>query len=532
MGYGWGREPVFTSDSRYAIVSNDYYVNIVDVVTQSSTPVHLGANGFAVFSPAVSPDGQYAVQNTAMGIKLINIQQGTKTDISTVGSSHMGYGWGREPCFVSTSSTNNPPITPSVPSGPSSGNTGVSYQYSTSTTDPDGDNIKYGWDWNGDSNVDEWTNYYSSGTQVTTSHSWSSAGSYWVKVIAEDIHGAQSIWSSEKLVVISGGGNNPPNTPSTPSGPSSGDVGVSLQYISSTIDPDGDNVKYHLDTNNDGIIDHTSGFYSSGDTYSIQVTFNSQGTYYLRFKAEDIHGAQSSWSDSLTVTIGTGGNNPPNTPNKPTGSTTGDIGIQYTYSTSSTDPDNDNIKYGWDIDSDNIIDYWTGFYTSGQTCSVGITFSAAGTYHLRVKAKDSENSESAFSTALTIVISGGGNQPPNKPTITGPTQGKSGTRYAYEARTTDPNGDQLYYLFDWGDGTDSGWIGPYTSGISVSADNIWSNGNYQIKVKAKDTNNAESEWSDPLSISMPKHKTINKPFLIFLKNHPHMFPLIRQIFDL
>ena len=56
--------------------------------------------------------------------------------------------------------TNNPPNIPSTPSGPSSGTIAVSYSFSTSTTDPDADTVKYGWDWNGDSTVDEWTTFF------------------------------------------------------------------------------------------------------------------------------------------------------------------------------------------------------------------------------------------------------------------------------------------------------------------------------------------------------------------------------------
>ena len=53
-----------------------------------------------------------------------------------------------------------------------------------------------------------------------------------------------------------------------------------------------------------------------------------------------------------------------------------------------------------------------------------------------------------------------------------------------------------------------------------------------IQVKAKDVYGAESEWSDPLPVSMPKNKAINTPFLNFLENHPNLFPLLRQLLDL
>lgn len=102
------------------------------------------------------------------------------------------------------------------------------------------------------------------------------------------------------------------------------------------------------------------------------------------------------------------------------------------------------------------------------------------------------------------------NQAPNKPiTPSGPNSGKAGNSYTYSTSTTDPDGDQIYYQWDWGHEI-SPWDGPYNSGDPVSKSHIFpSQGSYIIKVKAKDTSNEESVWSDPLSVSMPKNKPIN-----------------------
>ncbi len=49
----------------------------------------------------------------------------------------------------------------------------------------------------------------------------------------------------------------------------------------------------------------------------------------------------------------------------------------------------------------------------------------------------------------------------------------------------DSNGEPIFYKFDWDDGTDSGWIGPYNSGQTINASHIWnSKGNYAVKVNA------------------------------------------------
>lgn len=123
------------------------------------------------------------------------------------------------------------------------------------------------------------------------------------------------------------------------------------------------------------------------------------------------------------------------------------------------------------------------------------------------------------------------NQRPNKPSRpSGPSSGKINEEYTFTSSTTDLDGDQLYYLFDWGDSTNSGWLGPLSSGEECSASHTWSErGNYEIKVKAKDIHGAESEWSDPLSVFMPKNKAVNTPFLNFLKNHPYSLPILRQL---
>lgn len=88
---------------------------------------------------------------------------------------------------------NNPPETPSAPSGPGVGHVGVSYAFSTSTTDPDGDSLRYVFDW-GDGTSSS-TGYLESGCVASLSHSWSRPGTYMIRVMAADVKGASSGWS-------------------------------------------------------------------------------------------------------------------------------------------------------------------------------------------------------------------------------------------------------------------------------------------------------------------------------------------------
>lgn len=102
------------------------------------------------------------------------------------------------------------------------------------------------------------------------------------------------------------------------------------------------------------------------------------------------------------------------------------------------------------------------------------------------------------------------NQAPKKPVVNGPSSGQTCKDYIYVCSSTDSNRDHIYYLFDWGDGTDSGWLGPHRSGEEVTASHRWtSRGSYEIRVKAKDVNDAESDWSDSLPVSMPlRHQVL------------------------
>jgi hypothetical protein len=124
-----------------------------------------------------------------------------------------------------------------------------------------------------------------------------------------------------------------------------------------------------------------------------------------------------------------------------------------------------------------------------------------------------------------------GNQPPIAPTITGPAKGivKVATRYNFT--TTDPDGDEVSYFIDWGDGTNSSWIGPYTSGNLISKSHTWTKkGDYTIKAKAKDSYGNESGWGT-LKITMPRSFSI--PFDSFLERlferFPHLFPILRHL---
>ncbi|MBN1861564.1 MAG: DUF3047 domain-containing protein [Candidatus Thermoplasmatota archaeon] len=127
-----------------------------------------------------------------------------------------------------------------------------------------------------------------------------------------------------------------------------------------------------------------------------------------------------------------------------------------------------------------------------------------------------------------------------KPTTpVGPTSGKAGIKYNYTTNTTDPYGDDVYYKWDWGDGSYSDWLGPYASGAQITTSHVWGKGSYSIRVKAIDDPNGDGElsdgieslWSDSLPITMPlTSASVPYPFFRYIfERFPHAFPMLRQL---
>lgn len=406
------------------------------------------------------------------------------TDIKGAASN-----WSRA-SSINISRPTSPPETPTVPSGPVSGYTQSNYSYTTSSLDPDEDDVRFTFQW-GDTERCE-TIYVPSGTKASASHSWALPGDYSVQAMATDSQGISSGWTEPLIVRIES--NNPPDRPSKPAGPASGYTGVGYSYNATASDGDGDTVKYTFDWR-DGS-QSESGFVSSGSECTASHTWSMAGSYLLRVRATDSKGATSGWSDELEVNMIT--NHPPNTPLAPSGPAKGHILSTYIYSASTSDPEGDDVMYT--IDWGDKTEDMTDFVISGTGVNFTHAWQKAGTYYVKVKATDGR-AESSWSRTLTVRISGAPNAAPKKPsTPAGVSRGTEGRTYTYTSYSRDPNGDDMKYTFDWGDGiiSETGYIG---SGKSVRLSHAWSSaGNFRIRVMATDTDGAVSSWSATRSV--------------------------------
>ncbi len=125
-------------------------------------------------------------------------------------------------------------------------------------------------------------------------------------------------------------------------------------------------------------------------------------------------------------------------------------------------------------------------------------------------------------------ITYGWDESPYEPMISGRINGQVGTVYQYTFLATDPEGHEIFYFVNWGDGSNTGWIGPYSSSEEVTVSHSWSEkGSYTLMAKAKDSYGVESDWGS-LVISMPKPMGV---FGGLLQRVMERFPIAFTIFN-
>jgi hypothetical protein len=273
--------------------------------------------------------------------------------------------------YYPKSRPNGPPNTPTRPSGPAAGATGASFVYSTWAVDPDGDQVKYAFDW-GDG-TQATLDLGHSGTIASATHVWNTAGVYLVKAMATDEHEAQSGWSATLAVTITQA-NRAPNKPSQPSGPTTGSAGIPYTYAFSATDGDGDSVKYTVDWG-DGTRT-TSALYPPPGPVTVAHTWTAAGIYLVKVMATDEHGLASSWSDALAVTIQA-------RPNikwerveyRPTSRHIGDaLNLRGTYANASASASVPAFKIAWEVTRD------TALIKSGNLSAGGLSPGGSGQF--------------------------------------------------------------------------------------------------------------------------------------------------------
>jgi hypothetical protein len=183
------------------------------------------------------------------------------------------------------------------------------------------------------------------------------------------------------------------------------------------------------------------------------------------------------------------------------GSSSGLVGSSYTYSAVATDPDGDRILYFFDWGDGETTT--TGLLDSGSGATASHAWQAPGSYEVKVQAVDEHGAEGAWSAPFVVTIEGGGNTPPDPPTVlSGSDTGPVGEALTFTSSARDPDGDRVSLVVDWGDETQD-VTGYYPSGTTFSLTHTWQTpGTYSIRAQTVDERGAVSSWSGIKKVQM------------------------------
>ena len=239
--------------------------------------------------------------------------------------------------------------------------------------DPDGEVVRYQWDFDGDGDHD----WESSETGVAT-HTYNAGGDLSAKLTATDDDGN----TTTEAVAVSVTNYRPT---ADAGGPYSGKIHTEIQFSGHASDKDGTIVLYEWDFDGDRTYD-----WNSTSTGAASWTFDSSGEFTAWLRVKDDVGNTTTSLATVTVTDLTPTIDAP-------GPVLASVGVLVTVSATATD-DGEIVLYEWDFDGDGTYDW------SSQTSSTAThTYDAVGKHSATVRVTDDDGHVSV--TSVTVIVS-------------------------------------------------------------------------------------------------------------------------------
>ncbi len=218
------------------------------------------------------------------------------------------------------------------------------------------------------------------------------------------------------------------------------------------------------------------------------------GIFDARLKVLDDDGHESNWSEPITITVL---NDAP-------------IPLFWYSSDHVNQGENVTLDGSKSFDPDGWVTSW--FFDFGDSTSTGwisypnvtYVYQDIGEYMVSLKVRDNDGRESTLTTSHRFYVH---NTPPvaivtvYDPVVAPTLNAIFNASYSY-----DPDGVVGSYFFDFGDGTDSGWITSHTTGHTYLDEGV-----YDITVKVRDDDGAESVWSTAVQIQVERR--LPRPYL-------------------
>ena len=361
-----------------------------------------------------------------------------------------------------TRSLNRAPLTPTL-NGPSSGVVRQAIVFSAVATDPDGDSLKYTFDWGDGTSTT--TPLLSSGTEGVSDHTYSTAGNYAVKAKATDGPGLASEWSAPITLSV---------------------TEAAVEIVTTTTA----NTRTYLG-------------YSSSYAQQAQ-SFKAVGDRISRVTVALAKYGSPTGDITVSIRSSMSGSN--------LASTT--LSRQAVTSTNYLSPTWVDVTFPGGVAVTPGNTYYLVLRASGYSYSAyyhvplnsGNPYASGSWY-----SSSSGTVQTSYDLLLKIAFGTAGNTSPNVPTGWAPYYtGKPNQAVNLSLNVTDPDGDRVALSMDWGDGTksQSAWA---ASGTSIPLSHTWPNeGTYLVRGQALDEKGAASAWSATVEvrISLASEETL------------------------
>lgn len=379
-------------------------------------------------------------------------------------------------------SEKNLPPTAQIDADVTSGLVPLAVTFKAEAEDLDGFIDTYNWDF-GDG---------STSTKEKEFHTYYDPGNYNVTLTITDNKGAEG----KDEITIKVNTLIEPNEPPTADAsiePTTAKVNEELNFNGSGEDSDGWISKYEWDFDGNGIFD-----WQSDNTGLTRFSYNTSGTYIAEFRVTDNDNDMA--TASVFVEIQPGENTPPIAViSQPTDGAEFETEEEIQFDGSeSYDPDEDELTYVWDFGDGEVA------YVAKPTHS----YSEVGNYTVELTVSDSQETGNEVITVRIFTIV---NHAPVAE-IVAPVQDEVfeiNTPIFFDGtNSTDPDGDFIYYYWDFGDG--SVGTGSTTTHIYTVV------GTYNVILRVEDGELSDSDnvrilITDQGSLNQPPEAVINEP---------------------
>jgi PKD repeat protein len=367
-----------------------------------------------------------------------------------------------------------PPVANIISATPEEGKAPLAVYFEGEGIDNDGTIESYHWDFNdGDTSTDQ-----------NPTHTYTEPAYYKVVLTVTDNDGATA--DDDVYINVYFAENFKPRATAT----ANTDrimVGEEVSFTGTGTDTDGWITLFEWDFNSDGVYDWSSDV--DGNTAH---TFNTQGIYDVELKVTD--NDQATDTDIITITVDAPGNKYPVAQIlEPKNSDSFEIDqLVSCDGTGSSDPEGVNLTYSWSF----------GDGTTGYGPTTTHSYSNEGSYTIKLRVSDGEL-DAEDKVTITVHEPAPQNNPPEA-MIVEPLEGASAevddSVYFDGSDSSDPDGDTLAYIWDFGDGV--------TGTGEVTTHSYSESGTYTIILTVNDD---EFEDTDSVDIFIAPPGGTNQP---------------------